>query len=170
MGRSRSGAALVVAWLGVACLAACSADKGTPTDGPPTPTARAEAPPYETRSFAPALTVTPPSWLPEAPAVDEEHFLTWVGAGVDVDRAVRFLSPVGIFDPGHRPQRLSPVPDDYVTYLLDLTHFGADISSPTTIDVDGRVLLAWARDVTGSPDAESDATAFEQLLGGVRFR
>jgi hypothetical protein len=110
------------------------------------------------------------------------------------------------------------VPKDYVTYLLGLSRYGADLSAPTTldvdghpatvvtastdtgldgslgcqaadlppkdcfglqefallhiavIDVDGTTLLAWARTVSDSPDAEHDFAAFENLLGDVRFR
>ena len=65
-------------------------------------------PAYTTHSFRPALTVEPPSWLPPAPSTDEKHFLTWTGKGADVDRAVRFTSPVGLYDPGRHRHRLSP--------------------------------------------------------------
>jgi hypothetical protein len=38
------------------------------------------------------------------------------------------------------------------------------------IDDDGTPVLAWARVVPGSPDAEHDFTAFDELLGTVSFR
>src|SRR4029079_13374233 len=102
---------------------------------PPSPPSAA-APPYATVSFQPALTVDPPSWLPPEPSADEPHFLTWTGTGADVERAARFLSPVGLYEPAH-PQELVPLPADYVGYVQSLSSYGADISAPTTTTVDG---------------------------------
>lgn len=153
MGRSgtpRSLVGLVVVACLMASLAAglvaCSSHDAAPEPSSSTPlretavagaTDAAVAPAYRTRNFAPALTVAPPSWLPPEPAADERHFLTWVGEGVDVDRAVRFLSPVGLYDPGHRPGRLGPLPRDYLAYLRGLARYGAVISAATSLDVDG---------------------------------
>ncbi len=211
---------LVLAAMLVLGAAGCSDDDSTSSGEETRSSASASRPEpaYETQHFIPAMTVEPPSWLPPEPALDEEHLLTWVGTGADVDRAVRFVSPVGLFDPGHRPTRLSPVPEDYVTYLLGLSRYGADISAPTTLevdghpatvvtastetglsgslgcqapdlspddcfglqefallriavmDVDGTTLLAWARTVSGSDDADHDFGAFEAMLGQVHFR
>ena len=227
MGRSRLPAAcsalVVVVALG-ACANGASTSAGSATEpaaaGETTTSAGdpATAPPYRTQAFQPTLTVQPPSWLPPEPSADEEHFLTWTGEGPDIDRAVRFLSPVGVYDPGHRPQHLGPLPKDYtVAYLLGLDKYGADISAPTSLEVDGHPatlvtagtdsglhgslgcrtrdpvpdncfglqawallhiavidiegapLLAWARVVPGSPHAEEDFEAFEELLGSVHF-
>jgi hypothetical protein len=146
MGRSRLRAActtLVVLVVLGACAHDASSSAGPATElaagGASTTSAGdpASAPPYRTQAFQPSLTVEPPSWLPPEPSADEEHFLTWTGEGPDIDRAVRFLSPVGVYDPGHRPQHLGPLPKDYVAYLLGLDKYGADISEPTSLDVDG---------------------------------
>ena len=141
MGRSIGlglSAALVV--LGSAACAG-DADERTATSSPSStssgPTAAEPTPAYTTHSFRPALTVEPPSWLPPAPSTDEEHFLTWTGEGADVDRAVRFTSPVGLYDPGHPRRRLRPLPKDYIAYLMGLEKYGADITTPTEIEVGG---------------------------------
>ena len=210
---------MLAASLVLAFLVACSPDGDTGSAGDAETTAAADAQPavYEAHDFAPPFTVEPPSWLPPEPSAAEQHFLTWTGEGADVDRAVRFLSPIGLYDPGHRPRHLSPLPENYVEYLLGLSRFGAEISSPTeldvdghsatvvtagtttglsgslgcpapdlvaddcfglqefavlrlaAIDVDGTILVAWARTVPGSPQSEQDFAAFEDLLRTVRF-
>jgi hypothetical protein len=130
---------LVLTTVLVVGLGSCSNGESSSSAGEPQPSAAGSSPepPYETQHFMPAMTVEPPSWLPPEPALDEEHLLTWVGTGPDVDRAVRFVSPVGLYDPALHPGRLSPLPKDYVTYLLGLSQYGAHISAPTTLDVDG---------------------------------
>jgi len=155
--------------------------------------------------------------LPPEPSADETHFLTWTGTGADIDRAVRFSSPVGLYDPAH-PHKFVPLPADYLGYLQGLASYGVDISAPTTatvdghpativtastsngldgslgcpakqlgpeecfgvqdfavlhlavIDVDGTLLLAWARVVPGSPNTVHDFAAFEELLATITFR
>ncbi len=156
-------------------------------------------------------------WLPSDPSADEGHFLTWTGTGADIDRALRFLSPVGLYEPAH-PHKLVSVPSDYLGYLQSLSSYGADISAPTSvtvdghpativttgtrsgldgslgcqspeldakdcfgvqefavlhlavIDVDGTLLLAWARVVPNSPNTEADFASFERMLQTVHFR
>ncbi len=123
--------------------AACAGDADEPTaaSSPSSsssgPTASEHTPAYRTHSFRPAFTVEPPSWLPPVPSTDEQHFLTWTGEGADVDRAVRFTSPVGLYDPGRHRNVLSPLPKDYVAYLMGLEKYGADITTPTEIEVGG---------------------------------
>jgi hypothetical protein len=127
----------LVAWLATACGA--SNDPRAASTSPPTTDSAsgdATAARYSTRQFVVPLTVDPPSWLPPTPAVDEKRFLTWVGDGVDVDRAVRFIAPVGVYKPGG-DGRLSPVPRDYVRYLLGLERYGGEISAPKPIEIDG---------------------------------
>jgi hypothetical protein len=172
MGRTRAWVALAAALLS---LVACSGgDGGAAPSSPTKPPATAgattsgtatasSAPPYAARHFVPHLTVAPPPWLPAQPVLDERHFLTWVGEGADVDRAVRFMSPVGINDPGHHPRRLSPVPRDYVAYFLGLRAHGAEITDRTTLDVDGHhATLVTARTSTalsgslGCPERDLD--------------
>jgi hypothetical protein len=116
----------------------------------PTDAATPTSAPYSTRQFIVPFTVDPPGWLPPDPAVDEKRFLTWVGDGVDIDRAVRFIAPVGIYDPADERHRLSPVPRDYVRYLLGLEKYGGDISAPTSMEVDGhRATIVTAGTTTG---------------------
>ena len=172
---------------------------------------------YVAQHFVPRLTLSSPPWLPAEPAVDDRHFLTWVGRGADIDRAVRFMSPIGVYDPGHHPDRMSRVPRDYLSYILALRRYGAVISDRTTVDVDGhaasvmtagtgigmsgtlgcqarglsaddcyglqdyadirlavididgRVVLAWARSLPDSPTAQQDFAAFDDLLATIRF-
>jgi hypothetical protein len=220
MGRSHAPLLVLLALLTACSGSSSGSSSGAssgPSSDPPSSTPAAATPPYSTVSFQPALTVEPPSWLPPEPSADEPHFLTWTGTGADVDRAVRFLSPIGVYDPAH-PKKLGPVPTDFARYVEGLAAYGADISAPTTttvdghpatvftaststalsgslgcperdpdpedcygiqvfaqmhlavIDVDGTVVLAWARVVPGSPDAEHDFTAFDGLLGTVTFR
>ena len=163
------------------------------------------------------MTVPRPSWLPAEPVTDEPRFLTWVGEGVDVDRAVRFLVPIGIYDPAGSG-RLEPVPRDFPAFLEGLERYGAEVTDPVPVDVggrdavvvtasttkglsgslgcparglapddcyglqefavlhvamlevDGRLLLAWARTIPGAEETEADFAAFEALLADVEFR
>ncbi|MDQ4054152.1 MAG: hypothetical protein M3237_15810 [Actinomycetota bacterium] len=138
----------------VVAVVALAAGCGASDDPQATPTASDKATtgpaPYSTRQFVVPFTVDPPSWLPPAPAADEERFLTWVGDGVDVDRAVRFIAPVGIYDPADGGRRLRPVPGDYVGYLRGLERYGGDISAPTSMEVDGHpATLVTASTTTG---------------------
>jgi hypothetical protein len=153
MGRSRTLCAVVATLAGFS-LAACDAAADDPTASAPRseavpsasvpdeqPTASSAPDPYDSRNFTPPLTVDRPAWLPAQPVLDELHFLTWVGEGVDVDRAVRFLSPIGIYAPSAPDKQVGKlhwVPDDYVRYLLGLREHGAQISDRTTLEVDGR--------------------------------
>jgi hypothetical protein len=105
------------------------------------PTAGGVPQSYDSQSFVPALTVDRPSWLPADPVLDEPHFLTWVGEGVDVDRAVRFMSPIGVYDPrapDKHPGELRPVPADYTRYLLGMRKYGVELSDRASGEVDGR--------------------------------
>jgi hypothetical protein len=215
MGRSHAPLLLLLA------LTACSGSSSDPSSDPSSTHSASQSatstPVYSAVNFKPSFTVEPPSWLSPDPTADEPHFLTWTGTGADVDRAVRFLAPIGVFDPAHA-NRLSPLPKDYVGYLEGLSAYGAEISTPTTmtvdghpatlftastptglngvlgcqakgltpgdcyglqeyaqlrlavIHVDGTLVLAWARVVPGSPVAEEDFKAFDDLLGTVSFR
>lgn len=151
MGRSRTRR-VVAAALATISLAACDATAGSPASGPaPAPgpstsvseeqaTVTSAPEPYDSEHFVPALRVDPPTWFTSDPVQDEAHFLTWVGEGVDVDRAVRFLSPIGIYAPSAPDKqvgKLHGVPDDYVRYLLRLREHGAQVSDRTTLEVDG---------------------------------
>jgi hypothetical protein len=192
----------------------------TSSSDPPTPASTA-AQPYDTRAFAPALTVDPPAWFSSDPVQDEPHFLTWSGDGVDVDRAVRFMSPVGLYAPGAPDKKvgeLRPLPRNYVHHLVGLRRHGAQIGERATtevdghpatlltagttvslsgvlgcqqdglapgacyglqpyavirlavIDDDGTTVLAWTRELPGSPTRDQDFAAFEALLATVHFR
>jgi hypothetical protein len=157
MNRVLAGISAVVAL--VACLTAGCGVTGDPQESVPTDRSEADeladeatsdAAPYSTRHFIVPLTVDPPGWLPPEPSVDGKRFLTWAGDGVDVDRAVRFIAPVGIYDPADGGRRLGPVPRDYLHYLLGLEKYGGDISAPTSIEVDGhRATLVTASTSTG---------------------
>jgi hypothetical protein len=90
---------------------------------------------YVSEQFAPAVEVTVPAWLSTAPDTDESNFLTWVGTDEHVDRAVRFLLPVEVYEPGSAAA--TPVPEDYLSYLRSQAAHGARLVDETTTSVDG---------------------------------
>jgi len=216
--RSRSVLNRFLMAVAVMTVAACqgpAAGSEDPSESAPRePTADAGRR-YSTQAFDPALDVTAAQWLSPAPDEDEPTFLTWLGEGTDVDRAVRFLVPVTLYAPGTTAETVPP--DDYLAYLRTQAQHGARLADETTITIDGQVaailtattsqaldgslgcpaagipavdcfglqpelalrlavidtgdttLLAWARGIEGTENAEEFAD-FERMLSGLTFR
>jgi hypothetical protein len=94
---------------------------------------------YLTTEFVPTLEVTIPAWLPREPSADEPNFLTWIGEGVWVDRAVRFLVPVSLYEPGSAAATAPPAGYlAYLAYLRTQDQYGAQFADEKTVTVDGR--------------------------------
>ena len=89
---------------------------------------------YTSSSFVLPFSVTLPAWLPSEPSAEEPNFVTWEAPAVD--RAVRFIVPVNVYPPGGTGT--TPVPDDYVAYLLGQSADGAEFSDVTETTVGGR--------------------------------
>lgn len=172
-----SAVVALVACLAAGCDASDDPQAATPTVSSTTDratdAATGEAAPYSTRHFVVPFTVDPPHWLPPEPAVDEKRFLTWVGDGVDIDRAVRFIAPVGVYDPGGDGRRLTPVPRDYVRYLRGLERYGGDISASTSIEVDGHpatlVTASTSTGLSGSLGCQQRGLAPDDCFGLQTF-
>ena len=162
MGRACAGIGLAAALLSMAACggsddgAASTQPTTSPASSSPTASttatspAAAPAPQYATRRFVPHITVPTPTWLPPKPVIDERHFLTWVGKGADIDRAVRFMSPIGIYDPGEETRQMRAVPRNFVRYLFGLRKYGAEMTDRASLDLDGhRATLLTARTSVG---------------------
>jgi hypothetical protein len=144
----RSGACVFLVLMAVAC--------GT-SDTPSDTSSAVAAPPagttYLTTEFVPKLEVTVPAWLPHEPSADEPNFLTWIGEGVWVDRAVRFLVPVNLYEPGSATA--SAPPANYLAYLAYLRtqdQHGAQFTDETTVTVGGRPATVMTATTTTSLD------------------
>ena len=171
----------VLAPLGL--LAGCAADNGRADlepPGPASPSSSAEGSeetsvpmmPYQTRRFVVPMMVPRPVWLPAEPLTDDPRLLTWAGGGVDVDRAVRFLVPVGIYDPAG-DGRLEPVPRDFLTYLESLERYGANVTAPVQVKVGGRdgvvVSASTTRGLSGSLGCQARGLVPDDCYGLQEF-
>lgn len=131
MTRMRAVIALVVIMLLTAvagCTSSGFADKAGNAPSPtPTPVR------YGSTAFVVPLEVTAPSWLGPAQLTDATQILTWEPTGDQP--AVRFVVPLNVYHPGRRTP--SPVPENYLGYLLGLTKYGARFTDQAQVDVDG---------------------------------
>ncbi len=150
--RTKSSAALA---LGVLLMAAaCSSSKpdasaSSTTTQPSTTTAPATFD-YSTRYLDPPLDLILPDFLDKKPSEETAHFVTW--GAPDGSVAVRVLRPVAVYTPGSTTT--SPVPTDYVTYLLGLTAHGAHFEDRVDTKVDGHD----ATIVSGTTDESIDGS------------
>lgn len=112
-------------------LAACGGGSPTSTS---TPTAKVALTTYSSKAFVVPFDVSPPTWQPTAPSVDESNFVTWVSP--DDTRAVRFMVPVNVYPPGGTGT--TPPPRDYLTYLLAQKDHGAQFADVTEAHVGDR--------------------------------
>jgi hypothetical protein len=90
--------------------------------------------PYSTTDFAVPFDVTLPAWVTPVPVTEEPNVLLWEAA--TEDRGIRFVSPVSVYRPGSTTP--SPVPDDYVAYLLAQEANGAILTDITETTIGGR--------------------------------
>ena len=88
---------------------------------------------YTSTSFVVPFEVTLPGWVAPEPAVTEANFVTW--EGTDADRGIRFLAPVNLYPPGSTTT--TPLPDDYVSYLMSQAEHGAIFSDVVETTIDG---------------------------------
>jgi hypothetical protein len=128
--------------LGIGALvllaATACAESGTATETPtasPTADSVADDNRYQSRQFLTPIDVTLPAWLPVAPDADEPNFLSWIGEDASFDRAVRFMLPVNVYQPGSAVA--IPPPDDYLSYLRGQVAHGAQLADEITTSVDG---------------------------------
>ena len=97
---------------------------GDSADGPAT---------YSSTSFVVPFEVTLPRWAAPEPAITEPNFVTW--EGTDADRGTHVLAPVNLYPPGSTTT--TPLPDDYISYLMSQTGHGATFSDVTETTIDG---------------------------------
>jgi len=128
---SRTGACILVVLMAVACTAS-----RTPYNNPSAGVTSSAGASYLSKAFVPPLEVTVPVWLPREPWADERNFLTWIGDGVWVDRAVRFLVPVNLYGP--ESFTATAPPDDYLEYLRAQVQHGAHFADDAAMTVGGR--------------------------------
>jgi len=117
--------------------AGCEADSPPQTTSPSAgSTARVADPSttYASTAFVLPFDVTRPDWLPTEAMVDQPNFVT--GESTDGTRAVRFLVPVSVYEPGSSEP--TPVPPDYLSYLLDQVDQGGAFTDVTETSVGGR--------------------------------
>jgi hypothetical protein len=143
----RSGACIFLVLMAVAC--------GT-SDAPSDTSSAVVAPAgttYLTTEFVPPLEVTVPAWLPREPSADEPNFLTWIGEGVWVDRAVRFLVPVNLYEPGSAAATAPPANYlAYLAYLRTQDQYGAHFGDEMAVTVGGRPATVMTATTTTSLD------------------
>jgi hypothetical protein len=105
---------------------------------------------YATTRFVVPLRVTPPSWGPGAPTLEQANFMTWVSA--DNAHAVRFLVPVSVYRPGSATDGEAPAPDSYLPYLRGLSRAGASLSDVRNAVVGGHSATILTATATESLD------------------
>ena len=130
--------------------------------GDDTPTAPAT---YTSTSFVVPFEVTLPGWVAPEPAVTEANFVTW--EGTDADRGIRFLAPVNLYPPGSTTT--TPLPDDYVSYLMSQAEHGAIFSDVVETTIDGLpatvVTATTDHSIDGGLGCQAEGLAAEDCFG-----
>ena len=120
---------------------------------------------YSSTSFVVPFEVTLPDWVAPEPAVAEPNFVTW--EGTDADRGIRFLAPVNLYPPGSTTT--TPLPDDYVSYLMSQTDHGAIFSDVVETTIDGLpatvVTATTDQSIDGGLGCQADGLAAEDCFG-----
>jgi hypothetical protein len=116
----------------IVSLAACAGGSSPTTSG--TAAAAPAGPTYSTKYFTMPVDVALPSWLAPTPTDDTAHFVTFGSS--DGSRKLRILSPVVVYPPG--ASRATPIPKDYVSYLLGQAANGGHFAERVDTKVDGR--------------------------------
>ncbi len=147
----------------VVMVAACSNDQPTARpQAPPTTTAAMAAGAtaattlagsnatsiYSTRFFDPPLDIYLPSFLDPTSSDEAAHLVSW--GSPDGSVAVRVLRPVVVYAPG--ATTTSPVPTDYVQYLLRQADHGGRFVDQLDTEVDGHEATV----LTGTTDEPID--------------
>ena len=91
---------------------------------------------YSTQAFGQSFDVAQPTWLAPAgmPNVDQSNFLTWESP--DGSRAVRFMLPSAVYEPG--AAAATPPPVDYLAYLMGQDTKGVQFTDQAPVTVDGQ--------------------------------
>jgi hypothetical protein len=116
---------------------------------------------YTSTTFAIPFEVTLPDWLPpdSGPTAERPNFVKWESA--DGERAVRFLVPMSVVEPGGTTR--VEVPDDYVAHLLSFGDVGASFDEPIETTVDGYpatiVTATTSEEFHGALGCDSDGTS-----------
>ena len=110
----------------------------------------AEAGAYSTSLFVERLDLAIPSWLDSAPAEETGHLVTFFSP--DNTLAVRVLLPVVVYPPASTAT--TPLPQDYLGYLLTLADHGGQFTDRQDTTVDGRPTTI----LTGRTNASIDGS------------
>jgi hypothetical protein len=148
----------------VVMVAACSDDQPTArpqappittaditagtTDSTPPPVGSGAISIYSTRFFDPPLDIDLPSFLDPTPSDEAAHLVSW--GSPDGSVAVRVLRPVVVYAPG--ATTTSPVPTDYVQYLLAQADHSGHFVDQMDTKVDGHQATV----LTGTTDEPID--------------
>ena len=136
----------------------------TPAAPATTPSASATAG-YSTTTFGTPIDFMAPAFVPAEPTEESPHFMTFVADDNSV--AIRFLQPVVVYTPGS--STTSPVPADYVAYLLGQTDHGATFADRADITVDGHkatvVTATTGRSINGSLGCPDTSMTAEDCFG-----
>jgi hypothetical protein len=167
------GIGALVLFAATACAGSSTATE--PSIASPTADSVVGAHVYQSERFVTPLKVTVPAWLPAVPNAEEPNFLTWIGDDASFDRAVRFLVPVNVYQPGSAAA--TPPPDGYLSYLRGHVRYGAQLADETTTSVDGMpttiVTATTAASLDGSlgcPAADVPAPDCFGLQSGMALR
>jgi hypothetical protein len=171
----RRSAVLMVGVLMLATACSSSTPTGSSSSSSSSSTGVAAAPPssstalknidYSTKFLDPPLDLDLPSFLDTTPGDEGPTFVTW--GSPDGSVAVRVLRPVVVYAPG--VSTTSPVPAEYVKYLLGQAHHGAHFVDRVETKVDGHdatVLTATTDEsIDGSLGCPDTGTPADKCFG-----
>ena len=164
-GGSPSGSSVATAGSSSAATAAPSvaATPAAPSTRPAASPSAAAG--YSTTTFGTPIDFVVPSFVPAEPTEESGHFMTFVADDNSV--AIRFLQPVVVYTPGS--STTSPLPTDYVSYLLGQTDHGATFADRADITVDGHkatvVTATTGRSINGSLGCPETGMTAEDCFG-----
>ena len=120
---------------------------------------------YRTSQFAIPFDVIVPSYVESTPADESANFVTWLS--VDESLAIRFLHPVVVYQPGSTTT--SPVPTDYLTYLLSQTDHGATFDGRKDTTIDGHqatiLTVTMSKSIDGSLGCPDTGISADECFG-----
>ena len=123
---------------------------------------------YSSTTFAVPFDVTLPEWALPNPTTEEPNFVTWEGS--EVDRAIYFLAPISVYPPATMPSETpSPLPDEYLSYLLSQADYGATFDDVVETTIDGLpttvVTATTDRSLDGSLGCQAEGLAAPDCYG-----